>query len=154
MWKVVNTKHHNFVPAACPRETESDVASDVACQLWQIVGVIKWIWPICSRVEPKTVPVGWRCSYSAKKILLGPIVAFLDEIWLGWAHFGWVKSNRCAHCCGHLCHVELKKLTFGPFKSGRSPLKGNIKLTSHVSVLMDFILIVIIFRIIPILLEK
>jgi hypothetical protein len=77
--------------------------------------------------------------------LLGPIVAILDEIWLGWAHFGWVGSNWCADCCGLLCQIKLKKLTFGPIKSGLSPLKENIKLTNHASVLMDFISILIPF---------
>jgi hypothetical protein len=103
-----------------------------------------------SWVEPKTVSAGWHCSYSPKKILFGAIVAFLDEIFLGWARPGWVESNRCTHYCNLLCRVNLKKLTFGPIKSGLSPLKDNIKLTNHASVLMDFISILIFFRIIPI----
>jgi hypothetical protein len=46
--------------------------------------------------------------------------------------------------CGLLCHVNLKKkLTFGPTKSGLSPLKANIKLTIRASIFIDFISIMI-----------
>jgi hypothetical protein len=45
-------------------------------------------------------------------------------------------------------------MTFGLIKSGLSPLKDNIKLTNHASILMDFISIPILFRINPIWVAK
>jgi hypothetical protein len=52
------------------------------CDIWCDMPIVtnhlrhKKNWPVCSWVEPNTVPVGWRCSYSPKKILLSSFVAF------------------------------------------------------------------------------
>jgi hypothetical protein len=53
------------------------------------------------------------------------------------------SSPTGAHIVAAFCVTLIKKLTFGPIKSGLNPLKDNIKLTNHASILMDFISILI-----------